>query len=82
MLVFVLHDILALHYIQNSYVSIDSSSISYYFQYTETGYLTFEPITLVPIQTKMIDPSILTAAEVSGEYRRGGGGARAIETLR
>ncbi|PVD29782.1 hypothetical protein C0Q70_09039 [Pomacea canaliculata] len=29
------------------------------------GFLTFEPITLVPIQTKMIDPSLLTEKEIS-----------------
>ena len=31
----------------------------------DKGYLTFEPITLVPIQTKMINPKLLTAEEAS-----------------
>ncbi|KAL8615725.1 hypothetical protein ACOMHN_007478 [Nucella lapillus] len=33
--------------------------------YRNKTYLTFEPITLVPIQTKMIDPTLLTEKEIS-----------------
>ena len=32
--------------------------------YKNKQFLTFEPITLVPIQTKMIDPTLLTKEEV------------------
>ena len=34
------------------------------YNYRNKGYLTFEPITLVPLQMKMIDPSLLTQKEV------------------
>ncbi|KAH3787311.1 hypothetical protein DPMN_165432, partial [Dreissena polymorpha] len=33
------------------------------YNFREKGYLTFEPITLVPIQQKMIDASLLTEQE-------------------
>jgi len=29
------------------------------------GYLSFEPITLVPIQVKLLEPALLTIEEVS-----------------
>ena len=32
--------------------------------YRNKQYLTFEPITFVPIQSKMIDPTLLTEKEV------------------
>ena len=32
------------------------------------GYLTFDPITMVPIQTRMIDPKMLSEKEVSTYY--------------
>lgn len=34
------------------------------YNYRKKGYLTFEPLTLMPIQTKMIDPSLLTEKEI------------------
>ncbi|XP_048237381.1 xaa-Pro aminopeptidase 1-like [Haliotis rufescens] len=34
------------------------------YNFRKKGYLTFEPITLVPIQTKLIDPSLLTEQEI------------------
>ena len=34
------------------------------YNYRNKGYLTFEPITLVPLQMKMIDPCLLTQKEV------------------
>ncbi|KAK3598180.1 hypothetical protein CHS0354_034092 [Potamilus streckersoni] len=34
------------------------------FNFKDKGFLTFEPITLVPIQTKMINPSLLTQKEI------------------
>ena len=36
----------------------------------ETGFLTMDPVTMAPIQMKMIEPSLLTEAQVRG----GGGG--------
>jgi len=34
------------------------------FNFRERGYLTFETITLVPIQTKLLEPSLLTSEEI------------------
>ncbi len=34
------------------------------YNFNDRGYLGFETITLVPIQTKLIDPSLMTAQEV------------------
>ncbi|XP_033729855.1 xaa-Pro aminopeptidase 1-like [Pecten maximus] len=34
------------------------------YNFREKGFLTFEPLTLVPIQTKMICPSLLSEREV------------------
>ncbi|KAJ8317334.1 hypothetical protein KUTeg_005238 [Tegillarca granosa] len=34
------------------------------YNFKKKGYLTFEPITLVPIQMKMVDPKLLTEKEV------------------
>ncbi|XP_067656782.1 xaa-Pro aminopeptidase 1-like [Haliotis asinina] len=34
------------------------------YNFKKKGFLTFEPITLVPIQTKLIDPSLLTEQEI------------------
>ena len=34
------------------------------FNFKDKGFLTFESITLVPIQTKLIDPMLLTESEV------------------
>ena len=35
------------------------------FNFRKVGFLTFETVTLVPIQSKMIDPSLLSEKEVS-----------------
>jgi hypothetical protein len=35
------------------------------FNFNNKGFLTFEPITLVPIQSKLIDASLLSESEVS-----------------
>nr|KAG5707666.1 hypothetical protein BaRGS_031048 [Batillaria attramentaria] len=35
------------------------------YNFRNRGFLTFEPITYVPIQTKMIDPTLLTEKEIS-----------------
>ncbi|XP_022096569.1 xaa-Pro aminopeptidase 1-like isoform X2 [Acanthaster planci] len=35
------------------------------YNFRNTGFLTFETVTLVPIQTKMIEPSLLSEAEIS-----------------
>lgn len=42
-------------------------NMPFFFQHNfkNKGFLTFETITLVPIQNKMIDASLLTQAEVS-----------------
>ena len=45
-------------------VQIVKTSTPYHFK--ELQYLTMEPITLVPIQQKMILPELITAKEVSG----------------
>ncbi|XP_041369026.1 xaa-Pro aminopeptidase 1-like [Gigantopelta aegis] len=34
------------------------------YNFQKRGFLTFEPLTLVPMQTKMIDPSLLTQQEI------------------
>jgi Xaa-Pro aminopeptidase len=34
------------------------------YNFRDKGYLTFETITLVPIQTKLLEPSLLTAEEI------------------
>lgn len=39
------------------------------YNFKNRGSLTFEPLTLVPIQTKMIDVSLLTQKEVSEKSR-------------
>ena len=35
------------------------------YNFNNKGYLCFDTITLVPIQTKLLDPSLLTIEEVS-----------------
>jgi len=35
------------------------------YNFRNRGYLTFETITLVPIQTKLLQPSLLTSEEIS-----------------
>ena len=34
------------------------------YNFKKKGYLTFEPLTLMPIQLKMVDPSLLNQKEV------------------
>ena len=35
------------------------------FNFNQKHYLTFEPVTLVPIQTKMMDPDLMTKEDIA-----------------
>lgn len=38
---------------------------TFQYNFQDTGFLTFEPLTLIPFQTKLLDTTLLTVEEVS-----------------